>query len=62
MLFFDEDSADSNIKRAMRLARRARKELRESEAVNPRKAAAARRQYGGRSASNARGTDEEDGD
>ncbi|UGY14652.1 Zn-ribbon domain-containing protein [Bradyrhizobium septentrionale] len=62
VLFFDEDSADSNIKRAMRLARRARKELRESEAVNPRKAAAARRQYGGRSASNARGTDEEDGD
>jgi predicted nucleic acid-binding Zn-ribbon protein len=62
VLFFDEDSPDSNIKRAMRLARRARKELRESEGGNPRKAAAAPRQYGGRSASNARGTEEEDGD
>jgi len=31
VLFFDEDSADANIKRAMRMARRVRKELREAE-------------------------------
>ncbi|MGF6309174.1 phage FluMu protein Com [Bradyrhizobium sp. i1.8.4] len=62
VLFFDEDSHDSNIKRAMRTARRARKELRESEGVSPRKPAAVPRQYGGRSASNSRGTEEEDGD
>lgn len=63
VLFFDEDSPDTNIRRAMRTARRARKELRESEAVSPRKAAAVPRQYSGRSTSNSRGTDEEeDGD
>jgi predicted nucleic acid-binding Zn-ribbon protein len=62
VLFFDEDSHDANIKRAMRSARRARKELRENEAAGPRKAATASRQYGGRSASNARGTEDEDGD
>jgi hypothetical protein len=62
VLFFDEDSHDSNIKRAMRAARRARKELRENEGARTRKAASVPRQYGGRSASNSRGTEEEDGD
>ena len=61
VLFFDEDSHDPNIKRAMRTARRVRKELRESEDVSPRKAAAAPRRYGGRSGSNPRGT-VDDGD
>ncbi len=32
VLFFDEDSPDANIKQAMRMARRVRKELREAEA------------------------------
>lgn len=32
VLFFDEDSPDANIKNAMRMARRVRKELREAEA------------------------------
>jgi predicted nucleic acid-binding Zn-ribbon protein len=32
VLFFDEDSPDANIKHAMRMARRVRKELREAEA------------------------------
>jgi hypothetical protein len=32
VLFFDEDSPDANIKKAMRMARRVRKELREAEA------------------------------
>jgi hypothetical protein len=32
VVFFDEDSSDANIKRAMRTARRVRKELREAEA------------------------------
>ena len=31
VLFFDEDSQDANIKRAMRLARRVRRELRDAE-------------------------------
>ncbi|WP_312011657.1 MULTISPECIES: hypothetical protein [unclassified Bradyrhizobium] len=62
MLFFDEDSHDANIKQAMRTARRARKELRESEGVSTRRAAAAPRQYGGRSASSARGTEDDDAD
>nr|WP_076859372.1 Zn-ribbon containing protein [Bradyrhizobium mercantei] len=62
VLFFDEDSHDSNIKRAMRTARRARKELRESEGASPRTTAGVSRQYGGRSASNARQSEEEDGD
>ncbi|QOZ34278.1 hypothetical protein XH92_23595 [Bradyrhizobium sp. CCBAU 53421] len=59
VLFFDEDSHDSNIKRAMRTARRARKELRESEGASPRRAAAAPRQYGGRSASRYRGSEDD---
>ncbi|UGY03285.1 Zn-ribbon domain-containing protein [Bradyrhizobium quebecense] len=62
VLFFDEDSHDSNIKRAMRTARRARKELRESEGVSTRRAASVPRQYSGRSASNSRGTEEDDAD
>jgi len=33
VLFFEEDSRDPNIKRAMRNARRARKEMRETEAT-----------------------------
>ncbi|OKO74117.1 hypothetical protein AC628_23220 [Bradyrhizobium sp. NAS96.2] len=61
VLFFDEDSHDANIKRAMRTARRVRKELRESEGASTRKATAAPRRYGGRSASRSRGT-EDDGD
>ncbi|MES5485047.1 Zn-ribbon containing protein [Bradyrhizobium sp. INPA03-11B] len=61
VLFFDEDSHDANIKRAMRTARRARTELRESEGVSTRKATAAPRRYSGRSASSSRGT-EDDGD
>jgi hypothetical protein len=32
VVFFDEDSSDANIKSAMRMARRVRKELREAEA------------------------------
>jgi predicted nucleic acid-binding Zn-ribbon protein len=32
VMFFDEDSPDANIKKAMRMARRVRKELREAEA------------------------------
>jgi DNA-directed RNA polymerase subunit RPC12/RpoP len=32
VVFFDEDSPDTNIKQAMRMARRVRKELREAEA------------------------------
>ncbi|WP_347336834.1 hypothetical protein [Bradyrhizobium embrapense] len=62
VLFFDEDSHDSNIKRAMRTARRVRNELRDSEGVITRRAAGAPRQYGGRSASNARGNEEADDD
>ncbi|GIQ71881.1 putative nucleic acid-binding Zn-ribbon protein [Bradyrhizobium sp. USDA 3240] len=62
VLFFDEDSHDSNIKRAMRTARRARKELRESEGVSARRAAGVPRQYSGRSASNARGTEDDGAD
>jgi predicted nucleic acid-binding Zn-ribbon protein len=62
VLFFDEDSHDPNIKRAMRVARRARKALRESEGASPRRAEPAPRHYSGRSASNSRGTDEEDSD
>lgn len=62
VLFFDEDSHDSNIKRAMRTARRARKELRESEGVSTRRAAGVSRQYGGRSASNPRGTEDDGAD
>lgn len=62
VLFFDEDSHDPNIKRAMRTARRARKELRESQGARARSAQPTPRHHSGRSASNARGTDEEDGD
>ncbi|NEU94778.1 hypothetical protein FNJ47_02785 [Bradyrhizobium sp. UFLA 03-164] len=62
VLFFDEDSHDPNIKRAMRTARRAREEMRESEGVSARKAAAVPRQYGGRSAPNSRRTEAEDDD
>ncbi|TWC05523.1 Zn-ribbon containing protein [Bradyrhizobium macuxiense] len=62
VLFFDEDSHDANIKRAMRSARRARKELRESEGVSTRQTTAASRRYGGRSASSSRGTEDDDGD
>ena len=62
VLFFNDDSHDPNIKRAMRTARRARKEMRESEGAGARKAAAAPRHYGGRSASNSRRTDDEDSD
>ncbi len=62
VLFFDEDSHDSNIKRAMRTARRARKELRESEGVSARRAAGVPRQYSGRSASNSRGTEDDGAD
>jgi hypothetical protein len=37
VLFFDEDSPDANIKRAMQMGRRVRKELREAEtAFRPR--------------------------
>jgi DNA-directed RNA polymerase subunit RPC12/RpoP len=35
VVFFDEDSPDTNIKRAMRMGRRVRKELREAEAAAP---------------------------
>ena len=62
VLFFDEDSHDANIKRAMRMARRARKDMRESEGVSARKTAAVPRQYGGRSRSNARSSEGQDDD
>jgi hypothetical protein len=48
VLFFEEDSPDKNIKRAMTSARSLRKVLREIEAAGPRKAKAApvsRRSY-----------------
>ncbi|MGY3445399.1 hypothetical protein [Bradyrhizobium sp. USDA 4473] len=62
VLFFDEDSHDANIKRAMRTARRARKDMRENEGVSARKTAAVPRHYGGRSASDARSSEDADGD
>jgi DNA-directed RNA polymerase subunit RPC12/RpoP len=36
VLFFDEDSPDANIKQAMRMGRRVRRELREAETEGPR--------------------------
>jgi hypothetical protein len=57
VLFFDEDSFDTNIKRAMRTARRLRKELREYEAAaiaSGSSSSSPSRRYGGRHASRGR--------
>ena len=55
VLFFDEDSFDTNIKRAMRAARRLRKELREFEAAAIASGSTApSRRYGGRQAAGGR--------
>lgn len=51
VLFFDEDSPDQNMKRAMKTARQVRKDLREAEAVEMTTRSSARRgtrSYGGR--------------
>ncbi len=62
VLFFDEDSHDPNIKKAMRTARRARRELRELEAgsvmAGGSSSAVSSRRYGGRGRSDARSEDE----
>jgi hypothetical protein len=53
VLFFDEDAFDVNIKRAMRTARRLRKELREFEAAAVASGSSSRapsRRYGSRHA------------
>jgi len=60
LLFFDEDSQDPNIKKAMRTARRVRKELQEMEIAGlaagvP--ATTTSRSYSGRSRSDARAED-----
>ena len=62
VLFFDEDSHDPNIKRAMRTARRVRKELREAEGTHARKAVSASRTSSARSRSNSRETETETDD
>ncbi|MBR0871268.1 hypothetical protein JQ633_12935 [Bradyrhizobium tropiciagri] len=54
VLFFDEDSPNPIIKKAMRAARRARKAMRENEGALPSRAAAASRRFSGRSGSNGR--------
>ena len=54
VLFFDEDSPNPIIKKAMRAARRARKELREQEAMRPSRATSASRRFSGRSGSGGR--------
>lgn len=59
-LFFDEDSHDANIKRAMRAARRVRKETRESEGAPVKRTGGRSRTYSGRAESSSRGTDEQD--
>ncbi|MBR0827645.1 hypothetical protein JQ596_19135 [Bradyrhizobium manausense] len=51
VLFFEEDSPDQDIKRAMKSARKMRKDLREAEAVQMTTTSSARRRarsYGGR--------------
>jgi predicted nucleic acid-binding Zn-ribbon protein len=59
VLFFEEDSSDTNMKRAMRNARRLRRELRELEAANmTASSAGASRLHGGRGRSEARSEDE----
>ena len=62
VLFFDEDSANPNIKKAMRAARRVRKEMRETEGLQPSRAAAVSRRFSGRSGASARddGADDEE--
>jgi hypothetical protein len=64
LLFFDEDSQDPNIKKAMRTARRVRKELREMEIAglaagvpSTTKSTTTSRSYSGRSRSDARAED-----
>lgn len=54
VLFFDEDSPNPLIKKAMRAARRARKEMREREAAPASRTAAASRRFSGRSGSGGR--------
>ncbi|VIO74251.1 hypothetical protein [Bradyrhizobium ivorense] len=61
VLFFDEDSPNPHIKKAMRAARRLRKEVRETESMQPGRATAVSRRFSGRSASTAQdeGADDE---
>ena len=54
VLFFDEDSPNPDIKKAMRTARRVRKELREKESMPVRRGTPASRRFGGRSGSSGR--------
>jgi NAD-dependent SIR2 family protein deacetylase len=57
VMFFDEDAFDANIKRAMRTARRLRKDLREVEAaalVSGSSSPPPSRRYGGRHAAHGR--------
>ncbi|MCC8940629.1 hypothetical protein H8A99_30345 [Bradyrhizobium sp. Arg68] len=61
VLFFDEDSPNPHIKKAMRAARRLRKEMRQMESMQPGRATAVSRRFSGRSASTAQdeGADDE---
>jgi hypothetical protein len=59
VLFFEEDSHDTNMKRAMRSARQVRRQLRELEAAGAKSSSAGMsRRYGGRAQSEARSEDE----
>jgi len=59
VLFFEEDSQDTNMKKAMRSARHVRRELRELEAAGARSSSRSMsRRYGGRGRSDARSEDE----
>jgi predicted nucleic acid-binding Zn-ribbon protein len=59
VLFFEEDSQDTNMKRAMRSARHVRRELRELEAAGIKSSSGGMsRRYGGRAQSDARSEDE----
>ena len=59
VLFFEEDSHDTNMKRAMRSARQMRRELRELEAAGANSSSTGMsRRHGGRGRSEARSEDE----
>lgn len=59
VLFFEEDSNDTNMKRAMRSARQMRRELRELEAAGATSSSTGMsRRHGGRGRSDARSEDE----
>jgi predicted nucleic acid-binding Zn-ribbon protein len=59
VLFFEDDSQDTNMKRAMRSARHVRRELRDLEAAGAASSSAGvSRRYGGRGRSDARGEED----